>query len=190
MARRNRQARGQSEYHYRSMTRGSLAVAPDYAQREYQQTEEQRHVAAQPQVRKKPRHHAAARPRASALTISPALILCGVAVVGVLLTTILGYVALNQISREIVQMKAEVATLKQENVDLTTKHELTFDLATIKQQAEKYGMDKPSDSQMYYVDLSGQDTARVYDTAQQGHLLRKIWDSLHTAFDVVVEYFN
>ena len=179
------------EYRAPNAGGGSLAYDLDFAEKEYrlQHAGEEQKKVVRPVEKQEQRRHAAARP-ARALAISPSLLICGVAILGVLLVTILGYVALNQVSTEIVELKEQVAVLRQENVDLTTKHELTFDLSTIKLQAEKYGMSKPSDSQMFYVDLSGRDLARVYETSSNQHLLQKTMDSLRTAVGVVVEYFS
>lgn len=193
MAELKRRDMRRDEYHAPNAVVGSLAYDLDFAEKEYRlqhagEEQEQKKVV-RPVEKQEQRRHAAARP-ARALAISPSLLICGVAILGVLLVTILGYVALNQVSTEIVELKEQVAVLRQENVDLTTKHELTFDLSTIKLQAEKYGMSKPSDSQMFYVDLSGRDLARVYETSSNQHLLQKTMDSLRTAVGVVVEYFS
>ena len=193
MAELKRRDMEQTEYRAPNAVVGSLAYDLDFAEKEYRlqhagEEQEQKKVV-RPVEKQEQRRHAAARP-ARALAISPSLLICGVAILGVLLVTILGYVALNQVSTEIVELKEQVAVLRQENVDLTTKHELTFDLSTIKLQAEKYGMSKPSDSQMFYVDLSGRDLARVYETSSNQHLLQKTMDSLRTAVGVVVEYFS
>ena len=192
MAELKRRDMRRDEYRAPNAVVGSLAYDLDFAEKEYRlqhagEEQEQKKVV-RPVEKQEQRRHAAARP-ARALAISPSLLICGVAILGVLLVTILGYVALNQVSTEIVELKEQVAVLRQENVDLTTKHELTFDLSTIKLQAEKYGMSKPSDSQMFYVDLSGRDLARVYETSSNQHLLQKTMDSLRTALGVVVEYF-
>lgn len=194
MAELKRRDMRRDEYRAPNAVVGSLAYDLDFAEKEYRlhhAGEEQEKQSARPAVKpqQEQRRHAATRP-VRAVAISPSLLLCGVAILTVLLMTILGYVALNQVSSEIVELKAQVAVLRQENVDLATKHELTFDLSTIKLQAEKYGMSKPSDSQMYYVDLSGRDMARVYETAGNQHLLQKTINSLKTAVGVVVEYFS
>ena len=193
MAELKRRDMRRDEYRAPNAVVGSLAYDLDFAEKEYRlqhagEEQEQKKVV-RPAEKQEQRRHAAARP-ARALAISPSLLICGVAILGVLLVTILGYVALNQVSTEIVELKEQVAVLRQENVDLTTKHELTFDLSTIKLQAEKYGMSKPSDSQMFYVDLSGRDLARVYETSSNQHLLQKTMNSLRTAVGVVVEYFS
>lgn len=195
MAELKRHDMQQSEYRAPSAVVGSLAYDLDFAEKEYRlqhagkEQEQQSFVRPVAGPQQEQRRRAAVRP-AHALAIAPSLMICSVAILGVLFMTLLGYVALNQISSEIVELKEEVAVLRQENVDLTTKHELTFDLATIKLQAEEFGMSKPSDSQMFYVDLSGRDMARIYETASNQRVLHKAIVSLKTAVGVVVEYFS
>lgn len=196
MAEQKRREAAETPYRARS-TFGDLAYDLDYAEREYrlqhageeQQQERQSDVRPAAQPQQQPQRRAAARPQQAPL-LSPALALCGVAILGVLLMTILGYVALNDVSREIVSLKAQVAELSQENVDLTTKHELTFDLSTIKLQAEASGMSRPSDSQTFYMDLSGRDTAVIYETTENSSLLRRVSDALRQTAEAVLEYLR
>lgn len=196
MAEQKRREAAESQYRARS-TFGDLAYDLDYAEREYrlqhageeQQQERQSYVRPAAQPQQQPQRKAAARPQRAPL-LSPALALCGVAILGVLLMTILGYVALNDVSREIVSLKAQVAELSQENVDLTTKHELTFDLSTIKLQAEASGMSRPSDSQTFYMDLSGRDTAVIYETTENSSLIRRVSGALRQTAEAVLEYLR
>ena len=195
MAERQRREAAETEYRARN-TFGDLAYDLDYAEREYRlrhageeepQREEFIRPASRPQ--QEPERKAAARPRRAPL-LSPAFALCSVAILGVLFMTILGYVALNDVSREIVSLQKQVESLSQENVDLTTRHELTFDLATIKQQAEASGMSKPSDSQTYYMDLAGKDSAVIYETAESSTLLKRAGSAIRAVVTAAVEYLR
>ncbi len=186
----------ESEYRARS-TFGDLAYDLDYAEREYRlqhagletEQEKERYIRPASRPQAEPQRKAAVRPRRAAV-VSPVFALCSVAILGVLLMTILGYVALNDVAREIVDLKEDVAVLTQENIDLTTKHELTFDLSTIKLQAESYGMSKPSDSQTYYMDLAGRDSAVIYQTSENSGLLQKVGAALCETGAAVVEYLR
>lgn len=196
MAERMRRNQEQSEYRARS-TFGDLAYDLDYAEREYRlqhagletEEEKERYIRPASRPQQETRRKTAARPR-KATVLSPALTVCSIAILGVLLMTILGYVALNDVAREIVELKEDVAVLTQENIDLTTKHELTFDLSTIKLQAEAFGMSKPSDSQTYYMDLAGKDMAVIYETSENSSLLQKAGASLRETAAAVVEYLR
>lgn len=174
-------------------TYGDLAFDLDYAEREYrlnhagEEREEEQYGYIRPARRPEARPQArpAARPRQS---ISPVTAICCIAILTVLLLTVLSYVTLDRVSNEIVELKSELSELQQKNVDLTTKHELTFDLYTVKQEAEAAGMAKPSGSQTYYLDLSGEDNAVIYQQSESdmGHLL----SSLKQSICAVMEYFR
>ncbi|MGM9662972.1 MAG: hypothetical protein ACI3WR_07790 [Oscillospiraceae bacterium] len=195
MAEQKKRRTDQQEYRARS-TYGDLAYDLDYAEREYrlrhageEQQEREPYMRPAAKPREDARRQTAARPR-RAVRLSPALTLCSVAILGTLFMIILGCVALSQLSSQIVELKEQVSELSQENVDLTTKHELTFDLSSIKQQAEAAGMSKPSDSQTYYLDLSGDDNAVVHETAAEPGPLRALAASLKQSVCAVVEYFR
>ena len=71
---------------------------------------------------------------------------------------------INAISNSIVEMKSEISQLEIEQVTLLTRYEQAFDLASVKESAQSAGMSQPSDSQIYYIDLPGQDRAVAYTT--------------------------
>lgn len=115
-------------------------------------------TAAERNARRRAQVKASVRP---AQWVSPAMLgFIGVAVLMVAL--LLCYVRLNSISRSIVSMKTEIAALEVEQVSLVTKYEQTFDLSSVKQAAEAAGMGQPSDSQVYYISLPGENQATVH----------------------------
>ena len=75
---------------------------------------------------------------------------------------ILCYVRMNTISRNVVSMKNEIEQLKIEQVSLLTQYEQTFDLSAVKEAALAAGMNLPSDSQIYYINLPGENQATVH----------------------------
>lgn len=121
--------------------------------------------------------------------VEPAVVL-GFAVVGVLLTlTVMCYVRLNAISREIVDMKEQIGQLETEQVSLLTRYEQAFDLAAVKTAAEAAGMSQPSDSQITYIELPGQDNAVACIAEEQG-LLDGAADALKEAASILTAYFR
>ena len=64
-----------------------------------------------------------------------------------------------------------------------------LDLASVKEGAQAAGMSKPSASQIYYIDLSGGDSAVVYQQEDPSTLSRLL-TSLHHGIYTVVEYFD
>ncbi len=116
--------------------------------------------------------------------------LLGFAAVAVLMMALLlCYIKINAISRSIVQMKNQISELKVEQVALLTQYEQAFDLATVKEAAEAAGMTQPSDSQVYYIDLPGEDQAVSYGN-EGTSLLSRIFTSLGRGVYAVVEYFR
>ena len=72
---------------------------------------------------------------------------------------------------------------------LTAQYERMFDLDAVKEAAEAAGMTKPSSSQIYYIDLSGGDTAVIYQQEEPG-VLSRLLTSLSYGIYAVVEYFD
>ena len=114
----------------------------------------------------------------------------GFAFVGALMVaTLLCYVRINSISRSIVSMKERISVLQVEQVALLTQYEQAFDLSSVKEAAEAAGMTIPSESQIYYIDLPGEDQAVSY-TGRDGGLLDRVLTGLSRAMYAVVEYFQ
>lgn len=189
--------RGNEQREYRARkTYGDLAYDLDYAEREYRL----RHAGEEGQEEKEPYMRPAAKPaerpvsRPSAAPrrrarLSVPLLLGCVVFTGLLLMTVLSYVRLAEVSGSISALSSQLSDLQEENAKLTTKHELTFDLATVKARAEAAGMSKPSSSQTYYMDLSGDDTATVFQQ-EDGGKLGDLVGSLRQCVCTVLEYFQ
>lgn len=84
-------------------------------------------------------------------------------VASLLVVLLLCHVRMNTISRSIVSMKAEISRLEVEQVSLLTQYEQTFDLSVVKNAALAAGMNQPSESQVYYISLPGEDQATAHD---------------------------
>ena len=98
---------------------------------------------------------------------------------------LLCYVRMNTISRSIVSMKNEIKELKIEQVSLLTQYEQTFDLSAVKEAALAAGMNLPSDSQVYYINLPGEDQATVYQAVENplGDFLVSIEQKVRAALE-------
>ena len=121
-----------------------------------QQYRQRRETEAERRSRQRAKAKAAVRP-AQKVNILAVLAFFGIAAltVGVLLC----YIQLNAISRNIVRMKTEITALEVEQVGLLTKYEQSFDLTSVKEAAESYGMVQPSESQIYNIELPGANQA-------------------------------
>ena len=173
---------------------GSLAYDLDWELRERElrhagEAPRQREVVVeQPQVRTRTRMEAVAQTRERQhLSIFAVAGFAAVAALAVLV--LMSYIQLTALSSETVRLKNDLSQLQTQNVSLTTQYERMFDLATVKEAAEKVGMTKPSNSQICYVDLSGGDTAVVY-RQEEPNALGKALTSVHHGFYAVMEYFD
>ncbi len=166
-------------------TYGSLAYDLDAIVRERQLEEagtmpERRQVPTQP----KPRTHAKAKARPSPLLLGGIAVLCSL-----VLVLMLGYVQLTKVSNHVSGIKKELSALTDEHVELLTQYEKVFDLATIKEVAEKAGMSKPGAGQIEYIDLNGSDSIVIYRAEASG-VLQDIRSTTAAAASRVLEYFR
>ena len=111
------------------------------------------------------------------------------AVLGLAVVLLLGYIQLTVLSSETVELQEQLEALETENVVLTAEYERMFDLTAVREAAEAAGMSKPSASQICYLDISGGDSAVVYEKEADG-LLDRLLDSLNHGVYAVVEYFQ
>ena len=176
---------------YRAPVEGSLARKLDNLDRsgrmDFDELYERRpETAAERNARRRAQAKAAVRP---AQKVSPMALLGFVCTAFLMVVLLLCYVRLNTISRSIVSMKSEIKTLEVEQVALLTQYEQAFDLSSVKEAAEAAGMTIPSESQIYYIDLPGEDQAVSY-TGRDGGLLDRVLTGLSRAMYAVVEYFQ
>ena len=167
---------------------GSLAYDLDWAVRE----RELIHAGEPPRRQEKERARVHERPRVQVRErehVSPLTVLGTMAVIGMAVLVLMGYIQLTVLSADTVALKNELATLETENLRLTTEYEKMFDLATVKEAAEAAGMVKPGSSQICYIDLSEGDSAVVYQQ-EEPSVLTRVLTSLHHGVYAVVEYFD
>ena len=110
-------------------------------------------------ARRRQQKRSAMRP---ALRVSPMVLLGFLCAAFLMVVLLLCYVRMNTISRNVVSMKNEIEQLKIEQVSLLTQYEQTFDLSAVKEAALAAGMNLPSDSQIYYINLPGENQATVH----------------------------
>ena len=117
--------------------------------------------------------------------VSPAAVLGFTAAAVMLLSLLMCYVQLNAISRDIVRMKEEITNLEVEQVSLRSEYERAFDVTTVKAAAAAAGMTEPSESQIYYIHLPGENQVASYSGGNQSAL-----DTVRGAFDGLMAYFR
>ena len=173
-------------YRGRQTVSGSLAYDLDYAVRE----RELRHAGEAPKVRKEAKVHAAPAVQVRERQyVSPLAVLSIAAVMARAMLVLMNYVQLTRLSAETVKLQNQLAELETENVHLTAQYQQMFDMASVKEAAEAFGMAKPSSTQMSHLDLSEGDSAVAYQQKEPG-LFSRILSSLHGGVYAVVEYFD
>ena len=131
-----------------------------------------------------------ARPRVrERQKVSGVLLLGFTALAAMIVMVLMSYAQLTSISSDVVGMQKELKTLQTEHVALLTQYERTFDLTKIKAAAAAAGMNKPSASQVNYIDLSAPDSVEVFET-QNVSVLSRVFTSLGQGVCSVVEYFS
>ena len=177
-------------YHQPSATYGDLAYDLDRELRERQLSHAGELPRRREQAAPTPRVRSVAKVQVRERQHISFLAILGFAAVSALAAlTLLCYVQLTGISSDVVSLRKELSHLQTENVTLVAQYERMFDLATVKEAAESAGMGKPSSGQTYYLDLSGDDSAVVYQKKEDG-LLTRILTSLNHGIYAVVEYFD
>lgn len=137
-------------------------------------------------ARRRARAKAAVRP---AQKVPPVMAAGFLLAAGLLVCLLLCYVQINTISGSIVKMKTEISRLEVEQVSLMTRHERAFDLSSVKAAAQAAGMSQPSESQIYYIDLPGQDQAVAHVEKETG-VLSRAFTALSRSLSAAVEYFR
>ena len=122
-------------------------------------------------------------------SVPVAALLCGVVVACLAVMVVNCHVQINRISGDIVSMKHQIEQLEQEQVSLQTRYEQAFDLATVKEAAQAAGMHQPSDGQIIYINLPGEDQALLCQPVEEG-VFARIFTVLTQRFYAVLEYFS
>jgi cell division protein FtsB len=161
---------------------GNLAYELDTAERD----ERRAKTREMPRIRSIEREEI--RPRARE-RVSPFAI-AGFAVTAALLVMVLmSYIQLNAISDTTVALRKQLSELQTQNVTLTADYQKAFDLDAVEAAAQDAGMTKASAGQIYYVDMSGDDSAVVYQP-KDATVLSSVFASMGRGIYALVEYFR
>lgn len=135
-------------------------------------------------IRAIPRVELRQRQHVSAFSVFGSILVMGMAVL-----VLVGHIQLTVLSSDTVALKEELEELESQNVILTAQYERMFDLTTVREAAEAAGMSKPSSSQICYLDISGGDSAVVYQK-EEDSVFDRVLAALNHGVYSVVEYFQ
>lgn len=169
---------------------GSLAYDLDWAVRE----RELRHAGEAPryQERKAVKEEVKVAPQVQVREQQRVSVVAVAGIASVILMAVvllMSYIQLTMVAADTVALKQELAVLETEHTALTAEYEQMFDLATVREAAEAAGMSKPSASQICYLDLTGGDSAVVYQK-EESTVLTHVLTGMNQGVHAVVEYFN
>lgn len=176
-------------YHHGGAVYGDLAYDLDREVREREfrhagETPRRQETMPAPQVRRVSRVQVREKQKVSVFAV-----LGFAAVVAAAMLVLMSYVQLTEISSDVVTLRAQLSDLETQNVTLTAQYQQMYDLTTVKEAARQAGMSKPGSSQIYYIDLSGGDSAVVYQQSDP-NVLTRLLTSLNHGIYAMVEYFD
>lgn len=163
----------------RYRTYGNVAYKPEFEQEPVRRSRRDQMNAApvrrqEPQRRPKPRprRRPAVRPSVQVRTqtaVSPFAVVGMFSVLACTLLLVVSCARLAVVNNDIVEMRAELSDLQDENRTLQAKYELVYDLEAIEAQFLSDGtMVRPNAGQTVYLDLSEGDSVVYYDGAESG----------------------
>lgn len=175
-------------YQQREAVYGNLAydLERELRERELSHAGEERREAVRPKVKETVVPKTAVRQRQKVSVLS---VLGFMAVGAMAVLVLLSNVTLTALSADVVELKNQLSVLDTDHVTLSTQYQRIYDLSSVKEAAEAAGMVKPRASQVYYVDLSGGDSA-VAHQKREPSVLSKAAASLSDVVQTVMEYFN
>ena len=116
-------------------------------------------------------------------------VLCSGVLAALAIMVVVCHAQINSISSDIVAMKKEIRELEIAQVALQTRYEQAFDLASVKEAAEAAGMHQPSEGQIIYIDLPGEDQVVTCAQSEEG-VFARIFAAVGQHVFSVVEYFR
>ena len=183
------------KYRTPGVVNGSLAYDFDALERQLERTgRPERDFAYAPPMEETPADVIARAHESAKARVRPAQHLSAVMVLGftaaavMMVLLVLSYVELTGISSSVVQMRQQAAQLQEQQVALMNRYEQAFDLTSVKEQALAAGMSLPSESQIYYIDLSDPDSVEVYEPRADG--LAGVLEQVEETVRAAVAYFR
>ena len=139
-----------------------------------------------PQQRPADREKVIVKARAS---ISLTAIFGFAAVLALLVMVISGYVRLYELNSVHADLSEQLESLQTEQSRLEASYESKLDMEQIEAvAASELGMHIPRDDQIVYLDMSGEDSAVVYDSDSMD--VNSVFQALRNGFSYLIEYIR
>lgn len=167
------------------------APAPQYAP---PQTRPEPKAVPKTAPRVKPRIHERSRVRVQVReqqAVAPFAILGFLAAAAIAVVLLLGYVQLNSVYAQTVELQNQLTELQDTGANLEARYEEVFDMETLEQAVAADGtLSKPTSSQSVYIDLSEPDNAVVYGAQDKHTGISGFFEAVGSLFSSAVEYFR
>ena len=172
---------------------GDVAAAPAPRYAPPQPRTEPREVPKRaPQV--KPRVHERSRVRVRVReqqAVAPFAILGFLAAAAIAVVLLMGYIQLNSVYAETVQLRSQLTELETAGVNMEARYAETFDIQTLEQAVAADGtLSYPTSEQSVYIDLSEPDNAVVYDNTEGTGGITGFFQAVGELIAAAVEYFR
>lgn len=121
--------------------------------------------------------------------ISVTAVLSFVAVLALLVMVISGYVRLYELTSVHASLSSDLTELEEEHDRLEASYEGRLNMEQIEAvAASELGMRLPTDDQIVYLDMPGEDTAVVYDSDTMG--VESVVQALKNGFGYLIDYIR
>ncbi len=149
-------------------------------------------VPAEPRVTSRVREHTRVRAQVREQQAVAPFAVCGfLAVVAIAVVLLLGYIQLNSVYAETVELQSQLTELQTAGENLEARYEETFDMETLEEAVAADGtLSQPTSDQTIYIDLSEPDNAVVYDSQQGATGIAGFFQAVGSLLGYVVEYFR
>lgn len=123
--------------------------------------------------------------------VAPFAIVGFLAAAAIAIALLMGYIQLNAVYADTVQLRTQLAQLESENVDLNAQFELKYDQAKLEAAVAADGtLTRAGSDQTVYIDLSEPDNAVVYGTDGENSEASGVWGTVKNWISTAVEFFR
>lgn len=122
------------------------------------------------------------------IQFSPVALVCAAIALVMLVLVIYSYVQLYETSSHVSELKAELASVQEENIKLQSQYEGSINLTMIEYKAKQLGMKQPSANQVVYLNITGTDKGEVIEIQEENALVTA-WNAIKKNFTGILDYF-
>lgn len=123
------------------------------------------------------------------MAVAPFTLFGAAAAACMMILVIFGYVQLFEATSRVSVLERRLQTLQDEQLLLQSRYDAKIDLADIEQKAGELGLQKPSQEQIVYVSLTGEDRAELHQT-EKSSILGEIISAVEQSVSELIAYLR